>query len=241
VAIALAYKELPVIWLFLKYGALVLGVVIFVHELGHFLMAKWRGVRVLRFSLGFGPALLKWTHGETEYRLSLIPLGGFVQMAGDSPAEDGSMPGGPDEFLSHPWFGRLLIAVAGPAANLITAYLVMVSVGLIGVSYPDSPNLLGAVPDTSRAYQAGLRSGDRITAVSGKPVKSWIEIFVAASKLPKSDAMQLTVERAGGTSEVPVSADSREPVLSSLRRPPEPPIVGGVATGLPAYKAGLKE
>src|SRR5262245_51735008 len=225
----------------LRYGALVLGVVIFVHELGHFLMAKWRGVRVLKFSLGFGPALLKWTSGGTEYRLSVIPLGGFVQMAGDSPGDDGSMPGGPDEFLSHPWFGRLLIAAAGPGANLITAYLVMVAVGLVGVSYPDYPNLLGAVPDTSQAYQAGLRSGDRITAVSGKPTTSWIEVFVAASRVPKSDAMRLTVERAGRDADIRVTAEAREPVLSGLRRPPDPPVVGGVVTGMPAYKAGLKE
>src|SRR5438477_8044809 len=94
-------------------GAILLGLVIFVHELGHFLVAKWRGVRVLRFSLGFGPPLLRWTRGETEYRLSLVPLGGYVQMAGDSPSDDGAMGGGPDEFLSHPWFGRLLIALAG--------------------------------------------------------------------------------------------------------------------------------
>ena len=73
-------------------GILLLGIVIFVHELGHFLVAKWRGVTVLQFSLGFGPALVKFTRGETEYRLSWIPLGGYVQMAGDTPAEDGSMP-----------------------------------------------------------------------------------------------------------------------------------------------------
>lgn len=229
------------IWSLVLPGLLLLGLVIFVHELGHFLVAKWRGVRVLKFSLGFGPALVKWTRGETEYRLSIIPLGGYVQMAGDSPSEDGSMPGGRDEFLSHPWFGRLLIAVAGPAANLITAYVVMVLVGLLGVSYPDYPNQLGSLPDTSRAYQAGLRGGDRIVAVGGKPVSSWIGIFVGASEHPKNDSMKLTVAREGGTLDIPVSADAREPVLSGLRRPPEPPVVGGVVTGMPAYKAGLKE
>ena len=162
------------IWSLVLPGLVLLGLVIFVHELGHFLVAKWRGVRVLKFSLGFGPPLLKWTRGDTEYRLSVIPLGGYVQMAGDSPSDDQEMPRGPDEFLSHPWFGRLLIAVAGPGANLVTAYIVMVLVGLVGVSYPDYPNVLGAVPDTSRAYQAGLRDGDRITAIAGQPVSSWI-------------------------------------------------------------------
>jgi regulator of sigma E protease len=237
----LADKELPVIWSLVLPGVILLGLVIFVHELGHFLVAKWRGVRVLRFSLGFGPPLIKWTRGETEYRLSIVPLGGYVQMAGDSPGEDGSMPGGKDEFLSHPWFGRLLIAVAGPAANLLTAYLVMVTVGLVGVSYPDYSNLLGAVPDTSRAYQAGLRSGDRVVAVSETPVASWIGIFVAASKHGKNDPLTLTVQRGGGTANIPLSPDAREPVLSGMKRPPEPPVVGGVVTGMPAYKAGLKE
>ena len=128
---------------------------IFVHELGHFLMAKWRGVRVLRFSLGFGPTLFGFTRGETEYVLAWIPLGGYVQMAGDTVTGDGAMPGSRDEFLSHPWFGRMLIGLAGPAANLITAFLVLVTVGLIGVSYPDFPNVLGAMPDTSVACTRG--------------------------------------------------------------------------------------
>jgi regulator of sigma E protease len=230
-----------VIWSLVLPGVVLLGLVIFVHELGHFLMAKWRGVRVLKFSLGFGPALLKWVRGETEYRLSLIPLGGYVQMAGDSPADDGTMPGGSDQFLSHPWYGRFLIAAAGPAANLVTAYIVMVSVGLIGVSYPDYPNQLGVTPDTSLAYRYGLRDGDRITSVSGTPVKSWIEVFVTSTKQPPSEALRLGVERAGQSLELEVPPNEREPVLSSLRRPSDPAIVGGVVTGMPAYKAGLKE
>jgi regulator of sigma E protease len=162
-------------------------------------------------------------------------------MAGDSPADDGAMPGGQDQFLSHPWFGRLLIAAAGPGANLITAYLVMVTVGLIGVSYPDYPSLLGATADTSRAYQAGLRQGDRIVAVAGHPVKSWIQIFVTASEQPKDRQIALVVERDGAARTIELAPADREPVLSSLRRPSDPPIVGGVVTGMPAYKAGLKE
>lgn len=223
-------------------GLVLLGIVIFVHELGHFLVAKWRGVRVLKFSLGFGPPLFKFTRGETEYRLSWIPLGGYVQMAGDSPGEDGSMPAGPGEFLSHPWFGRLLIALAGPAANLVTAFLVMVLVGLVGVSYPDYPNLLGATPDTSVAYRMGLRAGDRIVAVAGTPVdSSWIRIFVAAEKHKRDEPLPLEVVRAGRRLRIVVPPEQREPLMSSLRRPEDPPVVGGVVTGMPAYKAGVKE
>lgn len=222
-------------------GVLLLGLVIFVHELGHFLMAKWRGVKVLKFSLGFGPALFSFTRGGTEYRLSWIPLGGYVQMAGDSPSDDGTMPSSREEFLSHPWFGRLLIAIAGPAANLLTAFLVMVLVGLVGVSISDFPNRLGAVPDTSVAYGAGLREGDEIVSVSGRPVHSWVEIFAANSTHGPDRPVDLTARRGGAPITVHLEPAEREPLFSSLRRPPTPPIVGSIVTGMPAYKAGLKE
>ena len=222
-------------------GVLLLGLVIFVHELGHFIAAKARGVRVLRFSLGFGPRLVGLQRGETEYRLSWVPLGGYVQMAGDSPGEDGEMPAGREQFLSHPWPGRILIAFAGPFANLITGFLVMVLVGMIGVSYPDAPNQLGATPDTSVAYRTGLREGDRVIAVAGRPVHSWVEIFVANSRADRQRPVELRIARPGREFSVAVTPDQREPLFSSLRRPEDPPLVGGVLTGMPAYKAGLKE
>ncbi len=222
-------------------GVLLLGVVIFVHELGHFLMAKARGVRVLRFSLGFGPAMLSATRGETEYRLSWVPLGGYVQMAGDSPGEDQSMPTRDDEFLSHHWFGRLLIAVAGPAANLVTAFFVLALVGMVGVTYPDHPNVLGPTPDTSLAYRAGLREGDRIVAVNGRATGSWIAIFTTNDRIPSAQSTTLAVERAGARFDVALAPGDREPVMSSLRRPSDPPVVGAVVTGMPAYKSGLRE
>ena len=222
-------------------GVVLLGVVIFVHELGHFLMAKWRGVRVLRFSLGFGPTLFGFTRGETEYVLAWIPLGGYVQMAGDTVTGDGAMPGSRDEFLSHPWFGRMLIGFAGPAANLVTAFLVLVVVGLIGVSYPDFPNVLGAMPDTSVAAHMGVREGDRIVAINGQTTRSWVEVFIANDRIARALPVKVSVERAAGTFSLDVTPEQREPLFSSLRRPPDPPVVGTVVTGMPAYKAGIKE
>ena len=222
-------------------GVVLLGVVIFVHELGHFLMAKWRGVRVLRFSLGFGPTLFGFTRGETEYVLAWIPLGGYVQMAGDTVTGDGAMPGSRDEFLSHPWFGRMLIGLAGPAANLITAFLVLVTVGLIGVSYPEFPNVHGAMPDTSVAVHTGVHEGDRIVAINGQPTRSWVEIFLRNDRVDRTLPVKVSVERAGGTFSLAVAPEQREPLFSSLRRPPDPPVVGTVVTGMPAYKAGIKE
>jgi regulator of sigma E protease len=117
-----------------------LGIVIFFHELGHFIAAKWRGVTVLKFSLGMGPEMIGFSHGGTRYCLSWIPLGGFVQMAGDSLQEDGSLPqGGPEQFLTHPWYGRIVIAIAGPAANLVTAWAVVILTLVVGFSRPDFP------------------------------------------------------------------------------------------------------
>jgi regulator of sigma E protease len=217
-----------------------LGLVIFVHELGHFLVAKWRGIKVLRFSLGFGPALLKITRGETEYRLSWIPLGGYVQMAGDSPSEDGRMPGTREEFLSHPWPGRLAVAIAGPAANLLTAYLVLVAVGIMGESIPDFPATVGPTPDTSFVYQLGVREGDCITELSGTPVKSRIELGVANSHRPDAEAVDLTLERDGRRFTIRLAPEERQPFLERLPLPRTPAIVGGVMTGMPAYRAGLK-
>jgi regulator of sigma E protease len=161
-------------------------------------------------------------------------------MAGDSPGDDGTMPGSREEFLSHPWFGRVLIAVAGPAANLFAAFLALVAVGLVGVSYPDHPNVLGATPDTSAAFRSGLREGDRVVGVDGKPVTSWIPIFAASAAAPADRAIDLEIEREGRRFTVAVPAGDREPLMSSLRRPPDPPVVGGVMTGMPAYKAGLQ-
>ena len=222
-------------------GVVLLGLVIFVHELGHFLAAKWRGVRVLRFSLGFGPPLLRARRGETEYWLAWFPLGGYVSMAGDSPGDAGDMPTARDEFLSHPWPGRVAIALAGPLANLVTAFLVMSSVGLVGVSYPDYPNQLGALADTSVAFRAGLRSGDRVVGVGERPVRSWIQIFTGSERVPRSRPLEMRFDRGGREIRLAVPAAQREPLLSSLRRPSDPPVIGAVVTGMPAYKAGLKE
>ncbi len=228
-------------WTTVIPGLVLLGLVIFVHELGHFLAAKIRGVRVLKFSLGFGPAIFKFSRGETEYRISWIPLGGFVQMAGDSPTEEGAMGGGPEEFLSHPWYGRLFIAAAGPLANLITAFLVMVVVGLVGVSYPDYPNHVGAVADTSVAGRLGVHEGDRITRVGTTEIHSWVQVFVAHSRIPETRPVDVTLERTGTPVRIHLAPEQREPFFSSLRRPADPPVVGGVVIGMPAYKAGLKE
>jgi regulator of sigma E protease len=223
-------------------GILLLGIVIFVHELGHFLAAKWRGVTVLKFSLGMGPEMIGFTRGGTRYCLSWIPLGGFVQMAGDHLNDDGSMPeGGPDQFLTHPWIGRIVIAVAGPAANLVTAFVVLAMTFMIGVQQPDWPNRLGTVSDTTAAYAAGLREGDTFTRFDGQPLTSWHELELAARDMEKRTSSSFELARDGRRYTVSLPAEEMKKVLGDLQPPAPPAVVGGVATGMPAYRAGVKE
>ncbi len=223
-------------------GLVLLGVVIFVHELGHFLAAKWRGVTVIKFSLGMGPEMLGFTAGGTRYCLSWIPLGGFVQMAGDSPGDDGSMPGGGQrEFLSHHWFGRVIIAVAGPAANLVTAYVVMVVMCLHGVTLPDFPNLVGTLDSGTAAWRAGLRPGDRITALSGRSVRTWHDLEDAAGRRDRGTPLAFSIARNGLPVLVQVPAGESRAVLGDLAPESSPAIVGTVATGMPAYRAGVQD
>src|SRR5215210_5981061 len=110
---------------------IVLGSLIFVHEAGHFLVAKLFRVRVLVFSFGFGKRLFGFRRGDTDYRVSLIPLGGYVRMAGDTPEEN--TPANPDEFLSKPKWQRFLILFAGPAMNLVIAIVFVAGLAMIGM------------------------------------------------------------------------------------------------------------
>ncbi|MBI5168882.1 MAG: RIP metalloprotease RseP [Candidatus Eisenbacteria bacterium] len=223
-------------------GILLLGIVIFFHELGHFLAAKWRGVTVLKFSLGMGPEMIGFTSGGTRYCFSWIPLGGFVQMAGDSPNEDGSLPeGGQEQFLTHHWFGRLIIAVAGPAANLVTAYVVMTSMCLIGLTQPDWPNVLGPVPDTTAAYAAGMREGDVVKRVGATTVRTWHDIDVAYEAHGESTALTFMLDRAGTEVALSVPGPQIKRTLADLMPQPSLPVVGTVLTGMPAYRGGVRE
>src|SRR4051812_48369374 len=141
----------------------VLGILVFVHELGHFLAARRIGVRVLTFSLGFGPKLLKTRRGDTEYCISAIPLGGYVKMAGESP--DDPRSGAPDEFMSKSKWERFQVLIMGPVMNLVLAVIVLAVVLAQGAdvpAYQDQAPVIGAVTAGGPAERAGLRRGDRV-------------------------------------------------------------------------------
>jgi len=152
----------------------VLGVLIFVHELGHFVMARRIGVRVLTFSLGFGPKLLSFRRGDTEYCVSAIPLGGYVKMAGESP--DDARTGAADEFLSKTKWQRFQVLVMGPVMNLALAVIVMALVLYQGAQLPafeSQPVVVGGLVEQSVAAAAGVQVGDRIVSVEGEDVPHW--------------------------------------------------------------------
>src|SRR5438270_5367847 len=151
--------------------ALVISVVVFFHELGHLIVGKALGVRAIRFSIGFGPRLFGFNAGETEYRVSLLPLGGYVKFAGDNPYEEVAPEDRGRAFLEQPPWKKGLIAFAGPAANFVLAVVLYFIV--FAAPHQELAAQVGYVKPQSPAAQAGLRYGDRIVAIDGEPVDGW--------------------------------------------------------------------
>jgi regulator of sigma E protease len=220
----------------------VLGVLVFVHELGHFMAARRLGVRVLTFSLGFGPKLLKFRRGDTEYCISAIPLGGYVKMAGENP--DDPRTGKPDEFLSKTKWERFQILIMGPAMNIILAVVVMAIVLAQGAEVPiyqDQPAVVGAVTPGSPAERAGIQRGDRILTVAGDEVDTWDDLFIAIGTRPDRD-VAVTVQRGGQTQSMTMRpvAETRFEIGNIGVLPDINPIVASVIAGQAAERAGLK-
>jgi regulator of sigma E protease len=222
--------------------AFVLGVLIFVHELGHFMMARRVGVRVLKFSLGFGPRLVGFKRGDTEYVISAIPLGGYVKMAGENP--DDPRTGRPDEFLSKSKWQRFQILIMGPLMNLILAVVVTAGVLMNGAEVPSfqsKPVIVGQVAPNSPAEKAGVRTGDRITSVAGREVKNWEQFFIAVGTRPNRET-DIVIQRDGR--EIPATVtptpQTRFEVGDIGVLPDSHPHVSSIIPGLPAEAAGLK-
>ena len=221
----------------------VLGVLIFVHELGHFLMARRLGVRVLTFSLGFGPKILKATRGGTEYCVSAIPLGGYVRMAGEHGQEN--RVGAPDEFMSKSKGERFLVLVMGPAMNLILAVIVMWLVLYQGAEEPAfelQPPVVGRVAEDSPAARAGIAAGERIVSVAGRAVDTWDALYLEV--MPRAEREIAVVVRGvdGRERTLRMTPDSQTRfemgdigVGPALR-----PQVLQVMPGEPAEQAGLR-
>ncbi len=221
-------------------GVLLLGILVFLHESGHFIVAKLLKVPVYRFSLGFGPALLKFRRGETTYQISVLPLGGYVSMA-----EERKNAEGHDElidrFNEQPWWKRVVIALAGPGANFITGFLALIVTSLVGVSVPDYDALIGPVPTTAPAARYGLVEGARVTAVEGQSVTSFQDMLARAGRVPLTQPLQLSITAPGGSAaEVSLPAAERIRVFNDLVPPEADAVIGSVVIGTPAYLSGLQ-
>lgn len=222
--------------------AFVLGVLIFVHELGHFVMARRVGIRVLKFSLGFGPRLVGFKRGDTEYVISAIPLGGYVKMAGENP--DDPRSGRDDEFLSKTKWQRFQVLIMGPLMNLILAVVVTAGVLMNGAEIPafqSKPPVVGQVTPGSPAERAGIQQGDRVVSVAGRQVDTWEQFFFAVGTRAgrEIDVVLLRNGREISVAVTPTS-ETRFEVGDIGVLPDSHPHIGGTLPGAPAAKAGLK-
>ena len=193
-----------------------LSLLIFIHELGHFAVARWCGVRVLKFSIGFGPPIgfgrhrLAWKWGDTEWVIAWIPLGGFVKMLGENPdeADDPEVAHHPGESLpeKNTW-QKLAIVFAGPVANLILPVAIFTLALVAGM--PRAAPVVGSVEPGSPAAQAGLRAGDRLVSVAGEPVRFWSDADSRLREAP-GETLPLRFERAGETRELALPLERRK-------------------------------
>jgi regulator of sigma E protease len=228
---------------------LVLGVMVLVHEWGHFVVARMCGVRVDVFSIGFGPRLFGWKKGPTDYRVSALPLGGYVRMAGQdlSEVDSGDKPptGAPDELMSKPRWQRALISFAGPAVNLILPIFLLTGLfAFAGVPYPaylDEPARVAGLPPNSDTAPSSLKPGDTVLSINGTATPTWEQAFQALKQVVPGTSIKMEVEDGGTrrTIEVPVS-DKTDPsrVFGYL---PIRPIIDQIGQGAPADRAGLQE
>ncbi len=220
---------------------LVLGILVFIHEFGHFVLAKRAGVRVETFSLGFGPRLLGWKRGETDYRISAVPLGGYVKMTGEDPKEEGADR--EDSFAKKSVAARMKIVFAGPMMNLLLPLLLMPLVYLLGIDQPaylDKPAVVGWIEPDTPAAKAGFRPDDKIVRIQGEKIDTWERAKILFASNP-NHPLRVEFLRQGKLMNAEITPESSGYAggytgLDHVR----PPLIGGVSPDMPAEKAGLQ-
>ncbi len=221
----------------------VLGFMILIHEFGHYAVAKWLGVRVEQFAIGFGKRLVGFRKGETDYRINAIPLGGYVKMSGENPMDQRTDD--PGEFMNHSRWHRFLIAIAGPTMNILLAVVLLTVVYMVHYEYPiylDKAAVVQGVRKDSPAQQAGIQAGDRIIKIDGIVNPTWEQVQPKVWLSP-NQALDVTVQRGNQVLQKTVTpkAVTSSEVGSVGWFPEEPVVVGRVDPSLPAAKAGIKE
>jgi len=220
---------------------IVLGILIFIHELGHFLAARHVGVRVEAFSVGFPPTLWGKKIGDTEYRISWIPVGGYVKLFGQNVNDED--PDDPTNYASKTLFQRLYILTAGPLMNLLFALIFMPLVFWIGMETPayldDSPRIKD-VQNGSYSQQLGIQANDEIIAVNGTFVKNWEELHNAMGRISPAESLIFDIDRGGNSIYIEGSGIEMHRSGSMGWSPYLAPIVGGFSSRSPAEQAGIQ-
>ncbi len=221
----------------------VLGVTIFVHEFGHFITAKAFGIRVFVFSFGFGQRLLGFKWGDTDCRLSLIPLGGYVKLEGeadDKISEDTSHLGDSRDFTARPRWQRIVVYLAGPFMNVVLTVAVLSGIYIHGADMPDLSDapIIGLVAAGSPAQAAGLERGDEILAIDGERVTTWEQVLMTIALRPDRE-VRIRYRRGGDEREVSVKTRAAERNIGDIGAHPFV-IISQLTAGAPAQKAGLQ-
>lgn len=224
----------------IAYFLFVLGVLIIAHEFGHFLAAKKLGIRVETFSIGLGPKLFGFRKGDTEYRLSLFPLGGFVRMSdglsADKPVVD--FEGRSLNFSERPPLHKIVVAAAGPLMNFLLAFIIFTAIYSIGVKVPaflEEPAFIGWVKPNSTADQAGLKAGDKILSINNNQVSNWKDVnnFLALLSEPTA---RVQVSRENNVNELTLQSDLSDPGFY----PKDKVLIEAVIKNSPAQNSGLR-
>src|SRR5258708_9079870 len=229
--------------------ALVLGLMIMIHEWGHFIMARLFGVRVDVFSIGLGPRLFGWKRGATDYRISALPLGGYVRMAGQdlSEVDSGKVAptGAPDELMSKPRWQRALISFAGPAVNLVfpvfllTCYYMVA--GMPSAAFLSKPVQVADLPANSQTTPSPLQPGDTVVSINDVKNPTWEQAEDQLRRNAAGGILKLEVENDGVRRHVEITVHPGEPIDRIFGYLPIPAVIGDTLPGAPADRAGLRE
>jgi regulator of sigma E protease len=230
--------------LYYLYIIPVLGFMILIHEFGHYAVAKWLGVRVEQFAIGFGKRLVGFHHGETDYRINAIPLGGYVKMSGENPMDERSDD--PREFMNHSRWHRFLIAIAGPTMNILLAIVLLTTIYMVHYEYPavyDEAPVIGWVAKDTPADKAGFQIGDLITRIGDIQNPTWEQIDQEQAMSP-GQPLVVNLQRNGQTLEKTVVPEAMgvDAIGYAGWTPKEPSVtITDLQEKMPAEKAGLKE
>src|ERR1035438_5148199 len=222
---------------------IVLGFMILIHEFGHYAAAKYFGVRVEQFAIGFGKRLFGFRKGETDYRVNILPLGGYVKMSGENPMA--SRTDDPGEFLNHPRWQRFVIAIAGPFMNVLLAFGLWTGVFMVHYRYPaviDGPAFVGWIVPNTPAANAGIQPGDQIVKVDDVENPNWEQVLYKEALSP-NQPLKFEILRKGVISDITLVPQpmGRNQAGDVGLVPKEPAFIATmIEPGMPAEKAGLK-